>query len=1149
MQFTRLRLSGFKSFVDPTDLLIEPGLTAIVGPNGCGKSNLLEAIRWVMGENRVKSLRGTGMNDVIFAGTSERPQRNMAEVVLVIDNRDGSVPTTLTDSDELEVVRRIERDSGSAYRLNGQDVRAKDVTLLFADMATGAHSPALVSQGRIGELINAKPEDRRLVLEEAAGISGLHARRREAESRLKSAEGNLTRLQDVMQTMETQMSGLKRQARQAQRYKDISGEIEQAEASLLYARWDEAANQVMAFESAQRTAQSTVAERTGLSAEISTKQAELAATLPPLRDAAVEARAAFQRFKLEKDSLLESQKRRGERRQSLGLQLSQIADDQSREVQQQQEAEAATAQIDTDLAAIDSEEKGAGEALTKARAASDEAAQKVRDAEEDVDGAAQALASVKARSASLSSDLLTLNRRLEMWQSDQAEANRSLDAVVKAIEEGASLDDAKEALAAAELALQKAQEQARTHTADADEKRTLLQAAKSEYAIAKTRAKSLEEEKRLLEKRLSLAAQKGVTVASSVRAHAGYEAALAAALGGDAEASVDSDAGHYWGKGVEVTRPVWATAITPLGDYCTVPDAVAARIAMTGLVKDGRDIATLSADLLPGMQLVTRAGICWRWDGVRMMHGADTVAAAQLRDQNKLDAVLHDLAVQQDKRAARLEEEKEAALALQVAEQQVIVAQQAVRSLEKTLADSRHTLLEREQHHARQQTQLASMQDRIERLKADIQTGQAERQAVQDQVASLPDLSESESSLAALRTDLEEKRRLQSEARAVYDLLERGQSERTSRRAMLGRNRAAWAARVDASVKQLASLAERAAAAEQELAVLTDDPEEETAKLATLKDRIEGAEVTVKDSADALAVAETALRDVDQNLRQANEALIEAREQLARQEASLEAATTRRKDMASDIAERFSCAPTAVLAQVGLDPDASRPAPAVLENKLETLKTERERLGAVNLRADEELVDVEEQLDHLATERSELEQAIQRLRKAIMDLNREGRERLLAAFELVNSQFGELFVSLFGGGEAHLQLTESDDPLNAGLEIFASPPGKKLQSLSLLSGGEQALTALSLIFAVFITNPAPVCVLDEVDAPLDDANVDRFCDLLEVMRDKTDTRFLIVTHNAVTMARMDRLFGVTMIERGVSNLVSVDLERAVQLLD
>lgn len=1149
MRFSRLRLSGFKSFVDPTELHIETGLTGVVGPNGCGKSNLLEAIRWVMGENRAKSLRGSGMDDVIFAGTDKRPARNMAEVTLVIDNFDRAAPADYNDSDTIEVTRRIERESGSAYRINGRDVRQKDVQLLFADAATGAHSPALVSQGRIGALINAKPQDRRQILEEAAGISGLHTRRKDAESRLRSAEGNLVRVQDVVFGMETQISGLKRQARQAVRYRSISGDIRQAEASLLFIKWKLASEEVIALEASLRDAEKGVAEVTGRVAEISKQQAITAAALPPLREADAVAAAKMQRLAIEKENLESEAERRKQAATSLRASLEQIAADREREQEIVNDAQAVIDRLNTEKVRLEAAKEAEKSSEVEARETLEAATQAASSEEAAYDQLSERSAQARARRSSLESDKLAIARRGDQLGAEAVRLEAELAAMTAEDEVLSALKGAETAVARAEKALSSADETLSVSEASTLQARTARNEADAARSELQGQLKVLGGEVSSLEALLHVEATAGAPVSADLKADRGYEIAAGAAFGDEVEAGQDTEAARFWNQLSALEAPIWPATVSPLSKCVTVPAALERRLQLTGIIDEDADGNALAKGLLAGQSLVDKDGAVWRWDGFVQKAGAPSQAAIRLEQKNRLESLQGQFLGLQGK-ADVTEKAAVAAFEAHQTAREVEQAQREVRqATEKALADTRRQLVAAEQDASKRANQVGLLQESIVRVTEERKETEVRKAEIEAKVAELPENAVLEKELAQKRMRVEQLRQELSTARGGYDSLRREAQTRNDRLTAIITEAGAWNLRVSSAKKQVGSLDAREKAAKEQLAAAEASPEDLERRQQALLSELTKAEAERAETSDTLVGAETSLKEADQALKGINEQLASARERQIRADAAVENAGTRRSDMATHIGERFECAPTQLLEKVELDTSDSLPEPMVLESKLEKLKRERDRMGAVNLRADEELTEITEQMDHLVSERADLEAAIARLRQAIGGLNREGRERLLAAFEIVNKQFGELFSTLFGGGDAHLALTESDDPLDAGLEIFASPPGKRLQALSLLSGGEQALTALSLIFAVFITNPAPICVLDEVDAPLDDANVERFCNLLDNMTTRTDTRFLIVTHNAVSMSRMNRLFGVTMAERGISTLVSVDLERAEDLLE
>lgn len=1148
MYFTRLRLSGFKSFVDPTELRIEPGLTGVVGPNGCGKSNLLEALRWVMGENSAKNMRGGDMDDVIFAGTSNRPARNLAEVSLAIDNSERRAPSAFNDELDLEISRRIERNSGSAYRVNGKDVRARDVQLLFADAATGAHSPALVSQNRVGALINARPQDRRAILEEAAGISGLHSRRNEAERRLKAAEGNLVRLHDVMQQIESQLASLRRQAAQARRYKKISGDIRRLQAVQLYLQWQRATELLHQGDAKLREAEGRVAEATATVAHLSTEQVELSAQLPGLRQAEAEAAAGLHRLSVARESLAAEEQRLADIRRKLKDQLDHVGQDVAREQSIIADTDAALARIETERQNLAAETEDEAEAAAMAEAQVDEVTALARGAEARLDELKTHAAAASAQRDRYAQEVEAAERRLSRLRDEEAQIAIKLSGIAEAPELMARVHESEEAIAQAEAAVEEAairQEQMEeAHRAA----QTFEQSLRVQLEETRTSLARLTTERDTLSGLLKSSAREGLTpLIDRLQVTAGYEVALGAALGDDLEAPVDEESSIRW-----TTLPPFLTpqalplGVNSLARFVKAPPALERRLSQTGVV--GEDYAAkLAPSLLPGQRLVTPKGALWRWDGLVAAADAPSPATIRLSQRNRLAELEVSCAEQENALEGLIFQHDRAKSKVAAAAEAEQASRRAWRETEERYAAAHKAHGEAERRAADVKAQMATLQARAAELTRDLEETLEQRELAALAMDSLSTDLSLEEKLAQARHEAERLRQALSEARAAHDNLALQARHRMERRESLAREVEAWSLRRDSARRQITALTDRAETARQELVELEDKPIVIADQRAALAEQISLIEEKRRQAADALAQAESSLGAKDAALRQAQAVLSEARENRVRLATGIEQLSERRKDVTIRIAEEFDCPPQRLLQAVEEEDPENLPPMEEIDSRLEKLKQERERMGPVNLRADVEVAEFEEQLAALQNECRDLETAIARLRQAIGSLNREGRERLLAAFEQVNTHFGTLFSTLFGGGHAHLALTESDDPLEAGLEIMASPPGKRLQILSLLSGGEQALTALSLIFAVFITNPAPICVLDEVDAPLDDANVERFCDLLDDMVVRTRTRFLIVTHNAVTMSRMNRLFGVTMVERGISQLVSVDLERAEAL--
>ncbi len=1150
MKFERLRLIGFKSFCDAAEFKIEPGLTGVVGPNGCGKSNLVEALRWVMGESSFKNMRASGMDDVIFSGSGKRPSRNIAEVGLVLDNSDRRAPAAFNEHETIEVTRRIEREAGSTYRVNGKEVRARDVQLLFADASTGARSPSLVRQGQIGEIISAKPQARRLILEEAAGVSGLHSRRHEAELRLKGAEDNLLRVEDVLKQLDTQVESLKRQARQSSRYRNLAADIRRHTALAHLIAWREHETQ---FAEARRRLDADlleVAERTRAQGEAARLQALAAADLPPLREEEARRGAALHRIALARDALEAEEKRASERQAELERRIAQMARDLAREEALIADAAGVMERLATEDATLAAALENAGDVAAAAREREERATRTLGAAEAELQEAQAASSDLNARRHALSAAVTEEAKRLARFESEYAAVEREL-ATLRAAgfedaeheQRAAAVADLAQALAAAEqetLAAEQRHKQAREAEAR----------SRGPLAEAERKAQKLETEARTLAKLLGSSSDaRFPPVVDAIAVARGYEAALGAALGDDLDAPAHEAAPAHWSVlAPEGADPALPIGVEPLAAEVSAPAALARRLAQVGVVQraDGK---RLSLSLKPGQRLVSREGDLWRWDGFVAAAEAPTPAARRLAEKNRLGDLERE--AESARAAVEIVRAEAARASAEVGEAGAAeaVARQRVRAARMGSDSARDALADFERRRAHAMSRLSAIEEAHVRARA-ARDEAAERKIRAE--ASLAELAPSDELILTLeraRACAAEARSEHAEARAAVQALAREAEARAARRQAIAAERQSWDARRDKAQAQIAEFAGRHAGAEAERAELAEAPIEFGRRRRALADEFARAEAARKEAADARALGETALADADRMGRQALEAMSAARESRAASEARIEAARARQDHLLHAILNDCDCDPPDLPRLAGREGDAPLPAEAEVERKLESLRQERERLGAVNLRADEELAEVEASRDRLIAERDDLTEAIKRLRTAIGSLNAEGRERLIAAFDIVNRHFQDLFKTLFEGGSAELQLVESLDPLEAGLELVAQPPGKKPQTLTLLSGGEQALTALSLIFAVFLTNPSPICVLDEVDAPLDDYNVERFCDLLDEMRTRADTRFVTITHNPITMARMDRLFGVTMAERGVSQLVSVELAEAERLLE
>ena len=870
IKFKKLKVKGFKSFVEPTEIIIENGLTGIVGPNGCGKSNLVEAFRFVMGELSPKQMRGSELDDVIFNGTTDRPAWDIAEVTIDLDNSTRNAPNLFNQSDEIEVTRRIWRGEGSEYRVNGKEVRLKDVQLLFADASTGARSTSMVSQGRVGAIIAAKPEQRRSLLEEAAGITGLHSRRHEAELRLNSTENNLERVKDVLKTQDEQLEILKKQSKQAERYKNIQKDIMRARATVFYQKWQVEKNKLKETNQRYDSHNTLVANQTQKVASINVEYENVQQSLPDMR-----------------------------------LEEGKIA-----------------SELQRNTINLDNQEK-------------------------EIDRANTAVEEIQIRIEQIKND----NSREQFL-----------------------FDDAQENLSRVR-----------------DEK-SLLEKQQGDLF--------LEEES---ENTSSSISKNNNPIIDYLDFEDGYEKALAAVFSDELMASIKEEQSSYWRTLDIINVPSFPKNVKPFSNLIKAPDNIKKRLGYIGLIDDKENILELQKNLSDGQILVSDLGEIWRWDGY----------ISKGKQSSSTKAVLEQL---KNRRLKQLSAEEQ-----------------------------------------KWQEIMNTAQKRIDELK------------------------ERESSLLV------------------------------------------------------------------ELKTMKSMPDNISSEKSRLQDLITQNKELYDTIATKLRTTEQEANEVNKKLKLEEVKLNELREEKIRIEGILETIKETIHQLTDQVRERLSIGMNQLYDIAKINPNKTLSSVEDLEKKLERLIGEQERLGGVNLLAEKEATELEEKVNTIKKDQSDLLAAISKLREAIDTLNTEGRQRLLASYGVVNENFQKLFIQLFGGGKAYLKFTDESDPLQAGLDIFASPPGKKLQNLNLMSGGEQALTALSLLFAVFMSNPAPICVLDEVDAPLDDTNVDRFCSLVEEIAQTSMTKFLVITHHRMTMARVNRLFGVTMPEKGISQLVSVDLEKAVQI--
>jgi chromosome segregation protein len=1155
IQFEKLRLHGFKSFVDKTELEIGPGLTGIVGPNGCGKSNLVEALRWSMGENSSKRMRGSSgsMEDVIFNGTENRPSRNMAEVSVLLSNADKSAPAPYNNADEIEIVRKIEKDHGSGYRINGKPARARDVQIFYADILAGANSPFLVSQGRVAQLIQAKPSDRRQVLEDAAGISGLHARRHEAELRLRATDNNLKRLEDLLGSMETRLQALKKQARQATRYRNLSAQIRQLELMISAVEWRTAHEKLQEVERTFGEAESLVGERMIVVNQLTKTQGTQAQDLPDLRQKDAELGAALQTQNLALQRLEDEAARLSQQLDETKAQLTQAQTDRTHEKGTLAENTQILERLATEESALQENAEKEDETLQAQEELKEELQSKVKVLEAEYTDMMAQVTEQRIKKENLEKQIEADTRRNE----ELDERIKTLKAELADKRSESSAEQEITALRAnievLEKEIQTQREQLEKIATDKNALSATLETAREALKEKDQKREKISAEIEALQSLMDGGDEESYKqLVDDIKAESGFEAALSRALSDALSASTDDSAPVRWLsrdiKNIDLPPlPAKAQALEP---HVKAPAALKMALSQIGVVENEDEGSALFKELKAGQALVSKDGTYWRWDGLHITASAPDRHAIQLKQKNRL-AELLDMLPKAEKEAEKAENQIESAKTKRAdKEQQEQELRSEIQQKERDVRTAQTELNNKIESQSQSRMEIAKMEEAIaqaENSLAGVLTSMTESQALFATFEG-DDLEEQQNAIDEKRAALDAERESYQEALRNFEISRQEHSRRTARLQAIGDERVNLRNRCIRSNERIKELEERETSLQAKQEELKKRPAEIKIAREKLLEKISAAESEKSTISDKLAVCENELAETTKALKDAERALSDVKEKRASAQATAEERQRQIQGIRQYIIEHFDMEPNKLLAEAAVSED-DVPNLSELKDKREQDVRSRDAIGPVNLRAETEADELEKELGGILHERNDLTQAIDELRQGINKLNTEARERLEAAFDHVNGYFRQMFTQLFKGGNAHLALIESDDPLEAGLEIFAQPPGKALQSLTLLSGGEQALTAIALIFAMFLTNPAPICVLDEVDAPLDDANVDRFCDLLEEFADRGETRFLVISHHRLTMARMDRLYGVTMAERGVSKLVSVDLNKQLDFLD
>ncbi|MFP4098471.1 MAG: chromosome segregation protein SMC [Alphaproteobacteria bacterium] len=1090
IQFKKLRLSGFKSFVDKTELDIGPGLNGIVGPNGCGKSNLVEALRWVMGENSAKRMRGGGMEDVIFAGTDKRSPRNFAEVSLLLDNTTRSAPSAYNKEDDIEVVRKIEKDKGSGYKINGKNARARDVQMLFADTVTGSNSPSLVAQGHITRMISAKPQDRRLILEESAGIAGLYARRHEAELRLRAADSNLLRLEDLVGSMENRLTSLKRQCRQAIKYKNINAAIRDLDMHITYLEWLSLAQKQKAHEQNFTQSESLVAKNLAVVTQLTKTQNTQIQDLTPLRTQEAQASAALQKSKLDFQHLEDEIERYRNDVQDAKTQLHQISLDRQHEDQTFSETAQQLEKVEAEYQTLIKEQERDDTLLAEKTTAKEKTHKELASIEERFSALKEDAAANAARKEALEKQIKHHEQRIESLENryEKAQEDRSKCALEEGISDKITTRETQ--CKEKEHALIKLKEQSDNIALTLKEADKNREESRCAYNKQENRLGQISGELSILEEIFNKDdGEHFRSILDQISTSPGFEKALSRALGDSLLAALDEKAPAFWANTENTTNeneplplPEGASAML---EHVKAPAQLHRALSAIGYVQSTEQGSALAKDLKPGQSLVSANGAYWRWDGYHIRDIAADRHSLYLEQKNKknqLEKTREEIKTDLENAHKRYQE---MCISYDTAHEKQNKITKAIREHEESLAALK--------------PELQNLKDKTQRIKADQKRYDEQISILQEDIKATKELLENDKSALQIlitaqnkdnveHNDLiqQTKEQLQTAkeehqyAVRDLDLFTQGRNTRRARMQAIADERLSLKNRNIRANKRLKELTERQNDLNQKLKNLEENPIAKQDLRSDMLDRIAQLEKQHQDAAELLLKCENDVASTTKALKEAENTLSNEKEKRAHALALLSSLNEQLEDIEKNTQETMHAHPKDILTRITNQDNFEWKIEDLqkLKEKRDSQKRERDSMGPVNLRAEVEAKELETELTALINDRQDLVEAIEELRGGIDKINKEARTRLLAAFNHVNAHFQELFVRLFGGGKAYLELIDSQDPLGAGLEIFAQPPGKSLQSLSLLSGGEQTLTAIALIFSMFLTNPSPVCVLD-----------------------------------------------------------------------
>ncbi|MDC0969528.1 AAA family ATPase [Alphaproteobacteria bacterium] len=1136
MKFKSIRISGFKSFLESTEIPIDNGLTGIVGPNGCGKSNIVEAMKWVMGENSARQMRGDGMDDIIFSGTNERPARNFAEVSIKLDNTEKKAPSNFNQFDEIEISRKIEREKGSIYRVNGKQVRSRDIQLIFADNGTGARSSGIVSQGRISQIIDSSPENRRVILEEAANIKGLHSRRHEAELKLNGATDNLSRLLDIEQTYNEQLVELEKQARKASRYKSVGERLRKAESTLFIKLLNSSETDLKNFKNELEIATDRV-NQAQLDVSKNTKSKLVAFDkIPELKKIEAEKAAFLQSLNINKIRLEEEKSSANKTLDNIFNQISQIEIDIEREEEIKEDSKKSLLNLEDEEKKLKTESKAFEGKI-------DQAISLVKELKKKSDEADQDLSSINSKIYSINSNKENIEKRITDLKEKIKKSEFQIPQF-NILEEEKSFKENKAKIIKGRKLL--------------EEKNKLLLTKKNEYEAIKKILNDLNKAKTEADYKVNITKAELNSLSSLLGHDTSSKETLENSI--DSFASLEKSIGSILGE--TLLAPVLSNLDTPKNTpfwrknlkgiiETKLPDGVKPIIkniknnsildlALLGVgIVDNEEIAFKLQDKLSfGQALTTVEGGLWRWDGFVQPPQVQNSYSERLQNIAKLRSLEKEIPNLENRQKSIQSKIDKNELYINVIEKNILELESQIYDLIE--ANNNLNLL-----NTKIESKIDSSKILLKEHQNIIDLSNKELNLLNKELINSSNLPLLLTEELKIRNIADQCRNSLTDAMAAEQQVRNHESYQSRNLLQIKNQKNNWVKREDEAIARLLTLQNRQKSLSEEKQKLMNLPDNFKKREDELNLEINKALQLRNKAADNLVEAETNLNELEKLEKLSEQNMSSLREEMIKIEAKLNLSKSQVKNIEERVWEKLRINTDQLYEIANLDKnDEIDISIDALEKTVHRLINERDSIGAVNLRAEEEMKEMRDKIKTMSDERIDLEQAIDKLKTGIFELNKEGRQRLKESFEEVNKNFKNLFQKLFGGGNAELKLIGNEDPLHAGLEVLASPPGKKMQLLSLLSGGEQALTAISLIFSVFLCNPAPICILDEVDAPLDDSNVGRFCNLLEKIVEETDTYFMVVTHHRLTMAKMDRLFGVTMEQKGISRLVAVNLEQA-----